>query len=90
VSDVRCGLTDLLARDCDHCQSRNTRPAAPATEGPLAGIRFDFGRTRGVDDHGSRPFPAGYPGRCDECGDGIEEGDPIRMRDGAAVHDECA
>ena len=34
-------------------------------------------------------FPARYPGRCVECGEGIYEGMPIRMADDGAVHDDC-
>lgn len=37
----------------------------------------------------SKPFPARFDSSCDECGGFIEEGDEIRMSDGAAIHDEC-
>lgn len=35
-------------------------------------------------------FPARYPGPCAaDCGTRIHEGDPIRMTDDGAVHDDC-
>lgn len=34
-------------------------------------------------------FPARFPGRCDTCEERIHEGDPIRMTDTGAIHDDC-
>jgi len=34
-------------------------------------------------------FPARYPGRCGACSERIHEGDPIKMVDDVAVHDDC-
>lgn len=35
-------------------------------------------------------FTAAYSSTCGECGDEIEEGEPARMVDGEAEHDQCA
>lgn len=34
-------------------------------------------------------FPARFPGRCASCTERVHEGDPIRMTDNGAVHDDC-
>ncbi len=34
-------------------------------------------------------FAARFPGRCVSCDERIHEGDPIRMTDDGAVHDDC-
>jgi hypothetical protein len=38
----------------------------------------------------SRPFAARFGGFCGDCGDTIEEGDPIVMSDGGAICEGCA
>ncbi len=49
-----------------------------------------FGRPSDARQEGVGPvFAARFDGVCGECGDEIEEGDSIRMVDGAAEHAEC-
>lgn len=35
-------------------------------------------------------FPAAFPGVCAECGDDIEEDDPVAYYDDDLCHDVCA
>lgn len=40
----------------------------------------------------SRPFEAKFPGICETCGDGFEQGDTVMYEDDALVHadlDDC-
>jgi len=36
-----------------------------------------------------RVFDARYWGRCHECGQGIEPGDPVAYADDELVHEDC-
>lgn len=74
---ARCDLTELLVEQCAHCRPA---PAAPPFMTPSTA---DFRPA-------SHSFPARFGGRCAECEGGIVEGDPIRMTDDGAVHDDCA
>lgn len=98
----RCELTDLIRAECGHCRpssSSSTTEApgfarssrSPAGE-PRPGSQpselsgLDFG---GPDDAGP-VFTAQYYSTCSECGEKVEPGDPARMTDDGAVHEDCA